>query len=81
MAFILQTANGILAEASISMLGLGPTTPSPSGHAQLGGHVRSHGRRRLVGLHPAGGPHRPLHVLALPHQQRMDEIFNPKIRS
>ena len=66
MVFILQTATGILSEATISMLGLGPYDSVSLGKI-LNEAIRNEAldRRRVVGVRPRDGAHHRHRVRAL----------------
>ena len=54
MAFVLQVSGAILAEAALSLLGLGPSGDDQPRHdALLGAGLGLGPDRRLVGVHPA----------------------------
>lgn len=82
MAFILQTANGILAEASISMLGLGPyNTISLGTMLNWAMMFEAMGAGAWWAFVPPAGIIAVFTFSLFLINNGMDEIFNPKIRS
>lgn len=82
MAFILQTANGILAEASISMLGLGPyNTISLGTMLNWAVMFEAMGAGAWWAFIPPAGLIALFTFSLFLINNGMDEIFNPKIRS
>jgi len=82
MACILQTANGILAEASISMLGLGPfNTISLGTMLNWAIMFEAMGAGAWWAFIPPAGLIACFTFSLFMMNNGMDEIFNPKIRS
>lgn len=82
MAFILQTANGILAEASISMLGLGPyNTISLGTMLNWAMMFSALGSGAWWAFIPPAGLIALFTFSLFLINSGMDEVFNPKIRS